>query len=168
MKIVSRLSNVYLALLWTTASANDAVFRYRQPIPSNVQIADTKLGFYEIQDANPGALVFPENGGYYLKHPDSGQVVAVSSDELSTELDQAHIGLSRTLENEGKHEEAAEVLRELRENGVDLQKREEDTDCGFACGGHVCSNPHCVHPGVPGKCAFISGCYMCGGRHRCI
>lgn len=168
MKIISRFSSIFLALLWTAAGANNTVFRYRQPVPPNVHIVDTKPKFAEIQEANSGVLVSPENGGYYLKHPDSGKVVAVSSDELSTELDQSYLSLFRKLEDDGMHEDAANILRELQENGADLQKREEDTDCGFACGGHVCSHPHCVYPGVPGKCPYYIGCYMCSTRHVCV
>lgn len=105
-------------------------------------------------------LVYPENGGYYLKHPDSGKVVAVSSEDLSTKMDQPFLSLSRKLEAEGNYEEAAVVLQDLQENGGDLPGREEDTDSGIACGGIVCNHPHCVYTGIPGKCVYCAGCHQ--------
>ncbi|KAJ5191694.1 uncharacterized protein N7498_010679 [Penicillium cinerascens] len=169
MKITSSFSGILLAFLWGTASANDTVLRYKQPIPPDVQVVGTKPEFGEVQDANPGVLLFPENGGYYLKHPDSNIVVAVSSDDLSTELDQSYMSLSRKLEGEGNHEEAVDVVRVLQENGADLQKREDDTDCGSACGGsYRCSHPRCVYPHIPGKCVHYSGCYICSSNRVCI
>ncbi|KAJ5806849.1 hypothetical protein N7474_010441 [Penicillium riverlandense] len=135
MRITQCYLSILLAFMCAISTANDTVLRYKQPIPPNVQIVDTKPKFAEVQDANPGVLVYPENGGYYLKHPDSGKVVAISSDDLSTKLDQSFLSLSRKLEAEGNYEEAAVVLQDLQENVGALQKREEDTDCGFACGG---------------------------------
>lgn len=115
-------------------------------------------------------LLFPENRGYYLKDPDSGEIVAASSDALSTELDQSYMSLSRKLEDEGNHEEAVDVIRELRENGADLQKREEDWNSGsYGCiPPRVCSHPRCVYPHVPGKCIHYGSCYICSARHVCI
>lgn len=164
-------SSILLAVLCATASASDTVLRYKQPIPSNVPIIDTKPKLAEMQNAHPGVLLFPGDGGYYLKHPGSGEIVAASSDALSTELDQSYMSLSRKLEDEGNHEEAIDVIRELRENGADLQKREEDWNCGASgCTPpyKVCSHPRCVYPHVPGKCIHYGSCYICSARHVCI
>lgn len=163
-------SSILIAVLCATTSARDTVLRYKQPIPPNVQIIDTKPNFAEVQGTHPGVILFPENGGYYLKYPDSGEIVAASSDALSTELDQSYMSLSRKLEDEGNHEEAVDVIRELRENGADLQKREESWDCGaYGCGPpRVCSHPRCVYPHVPGKCIHYGSCYICSARYVCI
>ncbi|KAJ5266659.1 hypothetical protein N7478_009467 [Penicillium angulare] len=132
---ISKLSNVFLVLICTLASANN-ISRYRKPLPSNVQIVDTKFGFHCVQEANRGTLVSVENSGYYSKHPDSGKVVAASSDKLSAELDQSQIGLARTFGIEGKHEEAANLLGKLQENGLDLQKREESNVPKYVVDAH--------------------------------
>ncbi|EED22358.1 hypothetical protein TSTA_096070 [Talaromyces stipitatus ATCC 10500] len=132
MKTTSNYSNVLplLAFLWETASADNTLSRYKQPLPPNIQIADTKPKLRELQDANPGALVGPENGGWFLKYPDSGKVVAATSDNLTIDLDQRYMSFYHHLEEEGNHEEAADVLRELQENGADLQKLKADWNCG--------------------------------------
>ncbi|EED13794.1 hypothetical protein TSTA_100390 [Talaromyces stipitatus ATCC 10500] len=99
MKTTSNFSIVllFLAFLWETATADDTLSRYKRPLPPNVQIADTKPKLREFQDANPGALVGPENGGWFLKYPDSGKVVAASSDNLTIELDQRKKGTTKRL-----------------------------------------------------------------------
>ncbi|EEA21107.1 hypothetical protein TMatcc_001112 [Talaromyces marneffei ATCC 18224] len=172
MKTTSSLSTILLCLAvpWVTASANDTLLRYKQPLPPDIEIVDLKLRFYEVQDANPGALIGPENGGWYLKYPDNGKVVAVSTDNLTIELDQRYMSFAHTLKDEGNHDEAADVLRELRENGADLEKLKKDWDCGaYGCTPQRgCSFPFCVNPGAPGKCIYYSGCHYCSIRNRCI
>ncbi|KAF3396918.1 hypothetical protein DPV78_007390 [Talaromyces pinophilus] len=170
MKTTSSLSTIFLCLplLWATVSANHNILRYKQPLPPNVPIVETGPELRELQDANLGALVGPENGGWYLKYPDNGEIVAVSSDNLTMELDQRYMSLASTLENEGNHQGAADLLRELRENGADMETLKSDGDCGaHGCKTRGCSHPFCAYPGVPGKCPFYTGCYICSVYRRC-
>lgn len=171
MKTTSSLSTIFLCipLLWATASANDTLLLYKQPLPTNVPIVETGLELRELQDANLGALVGPENGIWYLKYPDNGEIVAISSDNLTMELDQRYMSLANTLENEGNHEEAADLLRELRENGADMERLKSDGDCGpYGCKTRGCSRPFCVYPGVSGKCPMYANCHYCSYKKRCI
>ncbi|KAJ5916670.1 hypothetical protein N7504_000685 [Penicillium tannophilum] len=77
----------------STKDVTDTLLRYKKSLPPSAFKANTRLGLTNFQDANPGTLVYPENGGYYLKYPDSDIVVAFSSDNLSAVLDLAHISL---------------------------------------------------------------------------
>ncbi|KAJ5690632.1 hypothetical protein N7462_005024 [Penicillium macrosclerotiorum] len=126
MTVTFFFSTSLLFCLWATTSVNATVLRYKTPIPQNAQIVDTKPRLAEIQRAHSGTLLFIENGGYYLKYPESGEVLAVSSDILSVELDRSHIFLSRTLATEGYHEEAIEIMKKLGENGADVFMSEND------------------------------------------
>lgn len=99
--------------------------RYRSPIPPNVEIAKTKPAFAQIQNANLGTLVWPENGGYYLKYPD-GKVVAIASDRLCSVMDDSYMVLYFNLEREGLQEEAEETLEDLRKAGIDADRLKRD------------------------------------------
>lgn len=149
-----------------TKDVTDTLLRHKNPLPSSAFKVNTRLGFTNSQDTNPGTLVYPENGGYYLKYPDSEIVVAFSSYNLSAVLDMAHISLYRTLQSRGRFEEAADLAQELAENGVDLHKfkfAEVDLDVHNRCRIH-----YCAYPGMTGACATYDGCYWCSSRHSCI
>ncbi|KAJ6096307.1 hypothetical protein N7486_007053 [Penicillium sp. IBT 16267x] len=172
MQITSIVSMLFVAFTWVNASENftatrgvtDTLLRYKKPLPSSAFVANKRLRFTDYQDANPGTLVYPENGGYYLKYPDSDIVVAFSSDNLSAVLDMSQISLYRNLKSRGSFEEAADLAQELAENGVDLQKfAEEDLDTHSQCGFH-----NCAYPGIAGSCATYSGCNWCSNHHICI
>lgn len=170
MKVTSNFSSLFLlTFLWKTTGADDTLSRYKQPLPPDVKIIATGPQLSELQDANPGALIGPENGGWYLKYPDSGKVVAASSGNLTVELDRRWMNLYFTFKDEGNHEEAADVLQELQENGADMEKLKE-YNCGGPAGCVIecCNNPRCVYPGKPGKCVLYTNCYWCGARHKCI
>ncbi|EED22359.1 hypothetical protein TSTA_096080 [Talaromyces stipitatus ATCC 10500] len=95
--------------------------RYKSPLPPNVIISGSKLGFAKLQHANLGALVGPENGGYYLKYPE-GKVVAVANDQLCSIIDKKFLSLIFHLEREGLHEEANETMEDLRKAGIDADR----------------------------------------------
>ena len=105
------------------ASTNNTfpITRYKSPIPSDVKIANTKPEFAKLQWDNQGALVYPENGGYYLKHPE-GKVVAIASDRLCSIMDDSSMSLVYYLEREGLYEEANENMDGLRKAGIDADK----------------------------------------------
>lgn len=172
MQITSTLSLLLIAFtsvnahenFTSTKDATDSLLRYKNPLPSSAFKANTRLGLTNFQDANPGTLVYPENGGYYLKYPDSGIVVAFSSDNLSAVLDLAHISLYRNLQSQGNLEEAANLAQELAENGVVLHKfAQVDLYVHNRCRSH-----YCAYPGLTGACALYDGCYWCSSRHSCI
>lgn len=107
-------------------TATTTTTRYKSPIPPNVEIAETKPAFAKIQDANVGTLLYAENGGYYLKYPE-GKVVAIASDRLCSILDDSHMSLIFHLERNGLHEKAEEVMRDLREAGIDADRLKRET-----------------------------------------
>lgn len=83
--------------------------------------------------------------------------MAVSSDNLTMELDQRYISLASTLENEGNNQGAADLLRELRENGADTETLKSGGDCGaYGCKTRGCSHPFCAYSGLPGTCPFYT------------
>lgn len=148
----------------STKDVTDTLLRYKNPLSSSAFKANTRLGFTNFQDANPGTLVYPENGGYYLKYTDSHVVVAFSSDNLSAVLDLAHKSLYQNLQSRGNFEGAADLAQDLAENGVDLHKfAEVDLDVHNRCRIH-----YCAYPGMTGACATYDGCYWCSSRHSCI
>ncbi|KAE8550041.1 hypothetical protein TMatcc_001111 [Talaromyces marneffei ATCC 18224] len=106
------------------ASTNNTfpITRYELPIPLNVEIANTKREFAKMQWANPGALVLPENGGYYLKRHPEGKVVAIASDRLCSITDNAYMSLIYYLESQGLYEEANDHMEDLRKAGIDADK----------------------------------------------
>ncbi|KAJ5806848.1 hypothetical protein N7474_010440 [Penicillium riverlandense] len=117
-------------------SAAITTARYNSPIPPNVEIAETKPAFAKIQDANLGTLLYAENGGYYLKYPE-GEVVAIASDRLCSILDNSHMSLIFYLERNGLHEKAEEVMRDLREAGIDADRLKRDTSDEIKSGACV-------------------------------
>ncbi|EED12324.1 hypothetical protein TSTA_003810 [Talaromyces stipitatus ATCC 10500] len=96
------------------ASMNNTLTRYKSLLPPDVIIAESKLRFAELQHANLGALVYPENGGYYLKFPE-GKVVAIANDRLRSVIDE-------NLERDGMQEEANETMEDLRKAGIDADR----------------------------------------------
>ncbi|KAJ5925669.1 hypothetical protein N7454_008308 [Penicillium verhagenii] len=143
----------------------DTLSRYKEPLPSNISIINTKLGFSESQDAHPGTHPVPQNGGYYLKYQDSEKIVAASTDNLSAALDLAYLSLYWNLEETGEHEEAVELARELADNGFEVRDwRPEELENG----SNACSHPHCVYAGVGGKCVLYTGCFWCGRNRKCF
>lgn len=105
------------------ASTNSTlpITRYKSPIPPDVKIANTKPEFAKLQWDNEGALVGPENGGYYLKHPE-GKVVAIASDRLCSIMDDSMMSLIYDLESQGLYEEANLNMDDLRNAGIDADK----------------------------------------------
>lgn len=120
------------------ASMNNtlAITRYKLPIPPNVEIANTKPAFVKIQWANPGALGGPENGGYYLKHPE-GKVVAIASDRLCSIMDDSYMSLIFHLEREGLNEEANDNMEDLRKAGIDADKLKAEASDAIKSGACV-------------------------------
>lgn len=79
----------------------------------------------KLQHANLGALSYPENGGYYLKYPE-GKVVAIADDRLCSVLDDSHVSLIFNLERQGLHEEANDIMEDLRKAGIDADNLKEE------------------------------------------
>lgn len=104
-----------------STNSNLPITRYKLPIPPDVKIANTKPEFGKLQWDNEGALVYPENGGYYLKYPE-GKVVAIASDRLCSITDDSYMSLIYYLEREGLYEEANENMEDLRKAGIDADK----------------------------------------------
>ncbi|EED13793.1 hypothetical protein TSTA_100380 [Talaromyces stipitatus ATCC 10500] len=114
--------------------------RYKSPLPPNVIIAETKLGFAKLQHSNLGALVGPENGGYYLKYPE-GKVVAVANDRLCSVIDEKFMSLIFYLEREALHEEANETMEDLRKAGIDADRLKAEASDEIKSGA-------CVRDGI--------------------
>ncbi|KAJ5613216.1 hypothetical protein N7510_006410 [Penicillium lagena] len=118
------------------SSAASTTTRYKSPIPPNVEIAKTKPAFARIQNANLGTLVGPENGGYYLKYPE-GKVVAIASDRLCSIMDESYISLYFHFERQGLHQEAEEILEDLRKAGIDADRLKRDASNAIKGGACV-------------------------------
>lgn len=110
--------------------------RYKSPIPHNVNIIETKPELGKTQDANQGALLYPENGGYYLKYSE-GTVVAIASDRLCSVLDESYLSLYFHYEREGLHNEAEEVIEDLRKGCIDADRLKRDASVELKSGSCV-------------------------------
>ncbi|OOQ86424.1 hypothetical protein PEBR_21317 [Penicillium brasilianum] len=110
--------------------------RHNSPIPPNIEIVATKPEMVKIQHANLGALLYPENGGYYLKYPES-KVVAIASDRLCSVLDDSYMSLLFHCEREGMHQEAEEVMEDLRKAGIDADTLKRDANVEIKSGACV-------------------------------
>ncbi|KAJ5113424.1 hypothetical protein N7456_001958 [Penicillium angulare] len=166
MMTITYLPIFLFASLYAAASIHDTTQRYKQPLLANVQVVDTKDQLGEIQDARPSFLLTPENGGYYLKHPESGEVIAASSDILSIQLDESCISLYQNLKEEGNGDEASNVLQGLQKNGIDLSKPEESANKKKP----KCKLRHCKFPpGSQNKGCMRDGyCRQCSVYDRCV
>lgn len=110
--------------------------RYKSPIPPNIEIVGTKPELAKIQHANLGALLSPENGGYYLKYPES-KVVAIASDRLCSVLDDSYLSLLFNFEREGLHQEAEEVMEDLRKGMIDADTLKRDASVEIKSGACI-------------------------------
>ncbi|KAJ5191695.1 uncharacterized protein N7498_010680 [Penicillium cinerascens] len=130
-------------------TATTTTTRYNSPIPPNIEIVGTKPELAKTQEANLGALLYPENGGYYLKYPES-KVVAIASDRLCSVLDDSYTSLLFHYEREGLHQEAEEVMKELRKGGIDADALKRDASVEIKSGA-------CVLDGGPDRDAGDDG-----------
>ncbi|KAE8138178.1 hypothetical protein BDV38DRAFT_244817 [Aspergillus pseudotamarii] len=138
-----------LLLISLAATAYAATTRYNTPLPDGAMVLDTEKDLREFTASHPDVDLETANGGYTIKEP-NGPILAYVGDNLSNELD----GRMKSLE----------LYEKLSaEKGVS----ENDVSKVFET-ARGCSHPHCVFPGVPGKCAHYSGCYICSHGHRCI
>lgn len=111
--------------LTMSAVAATTTTRYKSPIPPSVKIAVTKPELGRLQEANLGCLLYPENGGYYLKHPE-GAIIAIASDRLCSVLDDSYLSLLFHFERDGLQKEAQEVVDDLRKGGMDVARLKAD------------------------------------------
>lgn len=118
------------------ANKPSTLTRYKSPLPPDVIISRTKLGFSNLQTAHLPALVHPENGGYYLKTPE-GKVIAVADDRLCCIADKRYMSLIHNLECQGLHEEANENMEDLRKAGIDADQLKAETTDEFNTKGYV-------------------------------
>lgn len=88
----------------------------QQPSNHGIQIAQNSPNY----KGNPGALVGPENGGYYLKHSEAS-VVAITSDRLCSITDYPYMSLIYNLESH-LYVEANLDMEDLRYAGIDVDK----------------------------------------------
>lgn len=141
------LSKLVLASLVATAYA--ATTRYNTPLPESATVLDTENEIRQFTVSNPNVTLETANGGYTVQEFD-GTVLAYVGDNLSKNLDERMKSLER-FENRSK------------------EKRVSDNDESKVFeAANACSHPTCVYPGVPGKCAHYSGCYICAHSRRCI
>lgn len=102
-------------------NTNNTITRYISTPPADAVIAGTNTELVELQQTNLGAVVDPENGGYYLHYP-KGKVVAIADDGLCSIIDEKYMALIFHFERKGQHEEANEVMEDLRKAGIDADK----------------------------------------------
>ncbi|KAJ5447134.1 hypothetical protein N7445_001955 [Penicillium cf. griseofulvum] len=104
--------------------------------------------------AHPEGLLYPENGGYYLKDGDE-VVVGIASDDLCTELDGAFASMDAKIAQEGEGAGSEDNTSDA-ENVI---KRAENAL------HNSCSHPRCfTHP----HCLTYSHCHICSSRKHCI
>lgn len=119
-----------------SSTATTTLTRYKLLIPPDVEIAKTKPALVRIQNANLGTLGYPENGGYYLKYPD-GKVVAIASDRLFSVMEDSFMSLYFDFESQGRQEEAEEILKDLREAGIDADRLKREASDAIKAGACV-------------------------------
>jgi len=131
------------------------ITRYISPVPPNVKIVETKPTLGRIQYANSGALLCPENGGYYFKYPD-GTAVAVASDRLCSVLDDSYLSLLFHYEKKGQPEEAKEVIEDLRKAGIDVDRLMSEASDEIKSGACVLDGGLNGDPGGDGQQSVLS------------
>ena len=135
-------------LLTSVVMGYAATSRYNAPLPENALVLHSDYELREFTATHPDLNLDTANGGWVIQEP-NGPVLAYVGDDLSKELD-ARV---RSLE-------LYEQL--VMQKGVS----ENDISMLFEAAGR-CSHPHCVNPGLPGKCIFYNHCGFCGYNHRC-
>lgn len=138
-----------LFLISLVAMTYAATTRYNVTLPEGATVLDTENDIREFTASHPDVDLETANGGYTIKEP-NGTVVAYVGDNLSKELDERMKSLERY--------ESYLVEKRVSEN--------DESKAFEAARG--CSHPHCVYPGVPGKCPHYTGCYICSHGRRCI
>ncbi|KAE8386178.1 hypothetical protein BDV23DRAFT_163765 [Aspergillus alliaceus] len=138
-----------LFLISIVATTYAATTRYNSPLPKGATVLDTENDLQEFTASHPDVDLETANGGYTIQEP-NGPILAYVGDNLSKELDERMKSL------------------ELYENlSAEKGVSENDVAKVFET-ARGCSHPHCVYPGIPGKCPHYTGCYICSHGHRCI
>lgn len=115
----------------------EGLTRYHTTPPSDVIIVHDRQSLNDLAKVYPDTLLHPENGGYYLKGMD-GEVVAITADDLCTELDADFASIDANFVDDGS---GSEDGGSGSLGGADVTKRNEDLACYPNCLHNYCSHP---------------------------
>ncbi|KAJ5192523.1 hypothetical protein N7449_008665 [Penicillium cf. viridicatum] len=151
MKYIS--TSLVLFLCFLTAMV-EGLTRYQTTPPSDAIVCHDRQALNDLALAHPDGLLYPENGGYYLKDGDE-VVVGIASDDLCTELDGAFASIDAKIAQEGEGAGSEDNTSDA-ENVI---KRAENAL------HNSCRHPRCfTHP----HCLTYSHCHICSSRKHCI
>ncbi|KAJ5456021.1 uncharacterized protein N7458_004285 [Penicillium daleae] len=140
----------------------EGLARYQSTPPSDVTVLHDRQSLNDFVKANPETILYPENGGYYLKDMDE-EVLAITADDLSKELDAAVASVdSDLLGNDSASDSSAGSGA-----AANVTKRNEDMPCYPNCQHNYCSHPRCFNSAT---CLHYSFCHVCltSSRKVCI
>lgn len=123
---------------------------YTTTLPENALILPSETALKAFTTNNPDVTIHNHSGGYAIRQGWDGAILAYTADPLSKDLN-PRMASARLFD------------RLLQEKGMS-----EARLGAFFEEVRACSHPHCVHPGVIGKCMQYAACLWCGGSHRCI
>lgn len=137
----------------------EGLTRYHTTPPSDVVIVHDRQSLNDLVKVYPDTILHAENGGYYLKDMDE-EVVAITADDLCTELDAAFASIDADVVGDGSGSEdgGSGSLGE-----ADVTKRNEDLACYPNCLHNYCSHPRCFRSAV---CLSYTNCHVCSTSSR--
>lgn len=147
MAILNILSKTMILALAVTSHALSTT-RYTQAIPAGAVVVGTREDLNAAVKANPATILDDVDNGFHLID-DKGKVIAVASDELIPELEDAF-----------KNADAASAKDEL-EGNVQESKR----DNALALAPQACAHRRCFNSII---CVTYKDCHICGSNKKCI
>ncbi|CAI7613480.1 unnamed protein product [Penicillium crustosum] len=119
----------------------------------------TRQSLNDLVKVYPDTILHAENGGYYLKDMDD-EVVAITADDLCTELDAAFASIDANFVGDGS---GSEDGGSGSLGGADVTKWDEDLACYPNCLHNYCSHPRCFRSAV---CLSYTNCHVCSTNSR--
>lgn len=127
--------------------------------PSDVIIVHDRQSLNDLVKVYSDTVLHAENGGYYLKDMDD-EVVAITADDLCTELDAAFASIDADVVGDGS---GSEDGGSGSFGEADVTKRNEDLACYPNCLHNYCSHPRCLRYAV---CLSYTNCHVCSTSSR--
>lgn len=147
MAILNALSKAMLLALVATGNALSTT-RYTQAIPAGAVVVGTREDLNAAAKANPSTVLDDVDNGFHLVD-DNGKVVAVASDELIPELEDAF-----------KNMDAADAKDELEGNTQEAKR-----DDAMTLAPQACAHRRCFNSVI---CITYKDCHICSSRKKCI
>jgi len=118
-------------------------------------VAETYDQLNQVATANPSSVLYNESGGHIMRDADTGNIIAVASDDLIDELDAAVEAANSIIEARELNEGAEGELN------VPMSKRYYGDDYGSMI--NRCSHPRCFNHLT---CQTYSYCHVCSSSTR--